>query len=65
VDHFVPQPLLTADQLAAEHVREIRWWSTDELASTRAAFSPRGLPRLLAELLDNPVPSAPIRLDGF
>ena len=34
-DAFEPKPLLTREQLAAEHLMEIRWWTPDELAAVR------------------------------
>jgi 8-oxo-dGTP pyrophosphatase MutT (NUDIX family) len=37
-----------------------RWWTLDELASTDAILSPRGLPRLLAALLRDGPPPSPI-----
>jgi 8-oxo-dGTP diphosphatase len=63
--HFEPQPLLTAKQLAAEHVHELRWWSPSELAASDAVFAPRELPTLLGHLLARGIPGTPVRLTGF
>jgi hypothetical protein len=55
---FEPRPLLTPEQLADEHVAEVRWWTPAELAGADAVFSPRRLPELVAELLrDGPPPA--------
>ncbi len=54
---FEPQPRWTPQQLAAEGVAELRWWTQDELAATDAVFAPRRLPELAGELLrDGPPP---------
>jgi 8-oxo-dGTP pyrophosphatase MutT (NUDIX family) len=54
---FEPNPRWTPEQLAAEGVAEVRWWTQAELAATDAVFAPRRLPQLAAELLrDGPPP---------
>jgi 8-oxo-dGTP diphosphatase len=60
VEPFVPSPLLTAEQLRAEHVAEVRWWTADELARTPELHAPRRLPQLVAELRANGPPPEPI-----
>jgi 8-oxo-dGTP pyrophosphatase MutT (NUDIX family) len=62
---FDPAPTMSADELRAEHVHDIRWWSPDELAQPGVTFSPRVLPELLERLRRGGVPSAPIELHGF
>lgn len=59
VEPFEPAPRL---DLAAEHVTEIRWWTVDELRSSREVFGPRRLPELVGELLESGVPSTPLEL---
>ena len=59
VEPFDPVPRL---DLAAEHVTEIRWWSPDELGSSREVFGPRRLPELVAELLESGAPAVPLTL---
>jgi len=54
-----------ADQLRAEHVQEIRWWTRDEIRASDATFSPRALRTLLEDLLSGPVPDEPLRITGF
>ena len=62
VPRFEPQPLLTAEQLRAEHVTGIRWWTPDELAPASAStlFAPSRLPELLEQLRTIGPPPAPI-----
>jgi 8-oxo-dGTP diphosphatase len=61
---FEPAPTLTWDQLNAEYVFEMRWWTADELAAFVATsdvfFAPRRLPDLYRSLLADGVPAAPI-----
>lgn len=65
VEHFEPMPELTPEQLAAEHVHDIRWWSADEIASGTATFAPRDLPKLLRRLTADGIPKTPVELSGF
>ena len=65
VKHFAPEPRLTREQLLAENVHEIRWWTRDELSASDATFSPRGLPALVEELLTNAMLTEPVALTGF
>jgi len=39
-----------------------RWWNAEELRTTSAAITPRGLPDLVAQLLTSGVPDWPVRL---
>jgi 8-oxo-dGTP pyrophosphatase MutT (NUDIX family) len=57
---FEPRPLFTADQLAAEYVTGIRWWTQAELAAADAVFAPRRLPELVAALLRDGPPREPL-----
>lgn len=61
---FDPVPQLSAERLRAEHLMAVRWWTRDELASfvptPTETFAPRRLPQLVAELLADGVPAAPI-----
>ncbi len=45
---FDPAPRLTREQLAAEHVTAIRWWTLSELEAAGSEFAPRRLPLLSA-----------------
>lgn len=64
VDPFEPAPRLSVEQLRAEHLFHIRWWTQDELSSfvptDTELFAPRKLPQLVAALLADGVPAAPI-----
>ena len=42
--------------------RELRWWSTDEIARSREKFIPRALAELLSALLCGPWPAEPIEI---
>ena len=60
---FTPTPALSWDQLVAERVHELRWWTAVELAAAGGdgvVFAPRRLPDLVAALLRDGAPGAPI-----
>lgn len=65
VQHFDPEPRLPAEQLVAEHVHELRWWTPDELVASDETFAPRALPALLMGLLSGGTPAQPLALTGF
>ncbi len=44
-------------------LRGMRWWTADEIARADALFAPRRLGALLAELLHQGYPAAPIDVD--
>lgn len=55
---FEPHPEPSA---FSEHEPEdIRWWTTDEIATSDATFSPTRLPALVRHLLDDGPPGEPI-----
>ncbi len=60
---FDPLPALSWEQLRAEHLHEIRWWTFDEIDEATASgtlFAPRRLGELLRSLADHDAPTAPI-----
>lgn len=57
---FEPQPLLSAEQLAAEYVFELRWWTADEIAAADGPFVPARLATHLGSLLLDGPPAAPV-----
>jgi len=61
---FEPSPRLSREQLAAEHLMELRWWTQDELAAFAPTdieyFAPRRLVPLLADLLRDGPPATPV-----
>lgn len=64
-DRFEPRGDLTDEELAAEHMGPLRWWTPAELAAadpTTATFAPRSLPELVADLLVHGPPPAPLSL---
>jgi 8-oxo-dGTP pyrophosphatase MutT (NUDIX family) len=60
---FVPQPSMSWEQLMAEHVHELRWWTVDELlaaARDGVRFAPRELPTLVAAVVADGPPGTPL-----
>jgi 8-oxo-dGTP diphosphatase len=58
---FEPEPRLSWEQLNAEYVFELRWWTLDELEeAAETTFSPRRLPELVRDLIRDGPPSEPI-----
>jgi 8-oxo-dGTP diphosphatase len=63
---FEPSPSLTAEQLRAEFVFELRWWTLAEIeraAADGTVFAPRSLAGHLATVLGGDVPKAPVDVD--
>jgi 8-oxo-dGTP diphosphatase len=60
VASFEPAPALSWDELAAEGMTAVRWWTLAELETAEAVFAPRRLPQLLRELLRDGPPAAPV-----
>jgi ADP-ribose pyrophosphatase YjhB (NUDIX family) len=48
---FDPEPRLSWEQMRAEFVHELRWWTIDEIGASDAHFVPRELHALLGLLL--------------
>ena len=59
-DRFEPAPRFTPEQLAAEYVTAVRWWTQEELAASEELFAPRRLPELVAALLRDGPPGEPV-----
>ena len=57
---FEPKPRLTWEQMNAEFVHELRWWTLAEIAASDAHFVPRQLHALVNLLLDDGPPLDPI-----
>jgi 8-oxo-dGTP diphosphatase len=60
---FEPQPHLSWEQLRAERLYEMRWWTLPEIEAAGHAgvrFAPRRLPARLAALLAEGPPSEPV-----
>jgi hypothetical protein len=57
---FEPAPRLTWEELRAEGMTAIRWWTPGELEATDAIFAPRRLPLLLRELILHGPPAEPV-----
>ena len=59
-ESFVPSPLLTVEQLRAEFVTDVRWWTPAALAASREIHAPRRLPQLVVDLRERGAPPEPI-----
>jgi ADP-ribose pyrophosphatase YjhB (NUDIX family) len=57
---FEPMPRHTWEQLNAEWVTDVRWWTIDEIAASDEAFAPTRLAPLLRELLRDGPPAEPV-----
>ncbi|HEU5009414.1 MAG TPA: NUDIX domain-containing protein [Gaiellaceae bacterium] len=57
---FEPAPQLTWDELRAEGVTALRWWTLAELEAADVRFAPSRLPLFLRELLVNGPPPEPL-----
>lgn len=60
---FDPTPGLTWEQLRAERLHELRWWTIGEIAAATATgtqFAPGRLAELLSTLLDDGAPVNPV-----
>ena len=57
---FEPVPRFTPEQLAAEYVTGLKWWTPAELTASEELFAPRRLPELVAALLRDGPPGEPI-----
>ena len=61
---FTPRGSLTDEELAAENVTELRWWTVAEIIGYRGSdlFGPRALGTLLTGLLASGLPDSPVIL---
>ena len=58
---FEPAPLLSPEQLRAEYLVDLRWWSIDDIvAADHLTFAPGDLGALLDDLHRNGPPAAPL-----
>lgn len=57
---FEPAPHFTPDELLAEGVTAIQWWTPEELEAAEERFAPRRLPLLLRELILHGPPAEPV-----
>ena len=59
---FEPAPRFSWDELRAEGMTAIRWWTLDELEAAAERFAPRRLPLLLRELIRHGPAEGPIEV---
>ncbi|GBD84092.1 hypothetical protein BMS3Abin02_00478 [bacterium BMS3Abin02] len=57
---FEPAPQMTWEELRAEFVDDVRWWTLSEMAASSEMFAPNDLPRLVAEIITNGPSVAPL-----
>jgi ADP-ribose pyrophosphatase YjhB (NUDIX family) len=57
---FEPAPRLTWEQLRAEYVTAVRWWTLDEIERSEELFAPRRLGELLRVLLGDGPGAEPV-----
>ena len=57
---FDPEPRLTWEQMNAEFVHELRWWTIEEIAASDAHFVPRELARSCSTPARDGPPTEPI-----
>ena len=59
-ERFDPTPTVSDEELAAEFVTGMRWWTIEELHAANVTFAPARLPELVASLIKNGPPPRPI-----
>jgi 8-oxo-dGTP pyrophosphatase MutT (NUDIX family) len=59
VTGFEPAPRLSWDELRAESMTAIRWWTLAELEAAEERFAPRRLPALVRDLVERGPPAEP------
>ena len=57
---FAPEPRHSWEQLNAEYLFELRWWTQGQLGEAAETFAPRRLPELVRSLLRDGPPVEPI-----
>jgi 8-oxo-dGTP diphosphatase len=57
---LTPRPRLSEEELRAEYVYELRWWTLEEIAAGGVHFVPATLAVRLAALLNDGVPAVPV-----
>jgi ADP-ribose pyrophosphatase YjhB (NUDIX family) len=61
---FDPAPALTWEQLNAECVYEIRWWTLEEITTSDERFVPSALGHHLRSILIDGAPIAPVDIEA-
>jgi 8-oxo-dGTP pyrophosphatase MutT (NUDIX family) len=56
---FIVNPQFSPEELEAENVAEVRWWTVGELAATTEVVRPEGLADLVRETLEHGAPADP------
>ena len=61
---FIPAPLLSWEEMNAEYVFELRWWSLAEIETADTTFAPTDLAGHLRRLLDTGPENQPVDVSG-
>lgn len=56
---FAPEPQMSRQELLAEYVDDIRWWTVGEMRSSNELFAPEELPVLVSRIVTAGPPSTP------
>jgi ADP-ribose pyrophosphatase YjhB (NUDIX family) len=59
---FDPRGSFTDEELVAENLHEIRWWTLPEIANAGTTFAPRNMANELEALLRDGPPARPVQL---
>jgi len=61
---FEPRPHLSWEEMNAEFVFELRWWTVEEIETSESTFAPSRLGQLLRSLLVSGPPNQPVDVSG-
>ena len=61
---FIPEPRLTWEEMNAEYVFELRWWSVEEIETAATTFAPTNLAAHLRRLLHTGPENQPVDVSG-
>jgi hypothetical protein len=60
---FVPAPAFSWDQLNAEYMFELRWWTLPELEEAHIVTAPRELAAIVGMIVASGPPAEPLTVD--
>lgn len=63
---FEPSPAMSAEELAAEGMVDVRWWTVEDIEQTETdVIRPDGLAGLVRQVLEHGAPAEPLDLGTF